>query len=712
MNVMRLGGCAPAPLAHYLKALGILRIVAEQCDANARGWWDGESFVLATKLGREELIEFILERYRPTPVFNPWGARSGFYAGSSEKSSREVLDTIEASGDPRFAEYRAVIAQVRSAVAEVAGGTKPEDELTKRAFVLALKREVRGKGSEWLDSVLAILESSSKAFEQPALFGTGGSEGSGSYTAAYMSAIHECLIDRSWDHALSDSLFSGSKEFGNRWGEPFGQFLPTNHGTPWDFLLAFEGGCEVRSSVVARSASSSDRWMASPFFVAPVASGFPSGARLDEYVLNKGKELPGRGEQWFPLWRNPLTRQELSKLFRDGRSVTKRSAANDGWSMARAAKNLGVQQGITAFVRTAYLQRNNLATHYAVALSRVTVSQVTSSSSSCLDDVDSWVGRLRREARSKSAPARFVAVVRRLVGSLFSVNDHLDEPSRWQDLLLRLADVEAVQITGRGFAAGPIPPLRSEWVMAADDGSVEFRLALACARQRGRFPRSHAELEGMRRHWLPLDGSRYRTTGTGGEKRLRVTNDQVMRGRDGIEDAIAIVSRRIIEASQSGERRLALDGEHAFASPSDLSAFLDGDVDADRILHLARALMAIYRRGWHPSAAAAAASPDTGNPDDVWIAIRLAALPWPLGDRRLIGIDPAMVRRLAAGDAASAFRLARLRLRGAGIHTPLRETAVSAEVSRRWAAALVFPISMRTASRFLAQLDPNSRKEE
>lgn len=34
-----LEGCASRPLAAYLKALGILRLVGEQADANARGAW-------------------------------------------------------------------------------------------------------------------------------------------------------------------------------------------------------------------------------------------------------------------------------------------------------------------------------------------------------------------------------------------------------------------------------------------------------------------------------------------------------------------------------------------------------------------------------------------------------------------------------------------------------------------------------------------------
>ena len=69
MFVHDLDGCAPTPLAHYLKALGILRLVAEQADPQARGWWEGERFRLATQLGREELETFFLTRYEPTPIF-------------------------------------------------------------------------------------------------------------------------------------------------------------------------------------------------------------------------------------------------------------------------------------------------------------------------------------------------------------------------------------------------------------------------------------------------------------------------------------------------------------------------------------------------------------------------------------------------------------------------------------------------------------------
>ena len=50
IHVHELDGCAPTPLAHYLKALGILRLVAEQADEHARGWWEGNHFRLGVDL--------------------------------------------------------------------------------------------------------------------------------------------------------------------------------------------------------------------------------------------------------------------------------------------------------------------------------------------------------------------------------------------------------------------------------------------------------------------------------------------------------------------------------------------------------------------------------------------------------------------------------------------------------------------------------------
>lgn len=180
MNILDLNGCAPAPLAHYLKALGILRLVSEQADRSARGWWEGDRFRLATTLDNEELCQFILERYEPTPIFNPWGGRSGFYSDSSEKSARVALETIEKSDCERLTTYRAAIKTIKDVIKVVCNGKKPTDK-NKEQLILALRRSARGKSTYWLDAVSSIIGSGNNVdVSFAALFGTGGNEGSGS----------------------------------------------------------------------------------------------------------------------------------------------------------------------------------------------------------------------------------------------------------------------------------------------------------------------------------------------------------------------------------------------------------------------------------------------------------------------------------------------------------------------------------------------------
>jgi len=82
IHIHNLDGCAPTPLAHYLKALGILRLVSEDKehgDANARGWWEGERFKLATTLDQDALENVFLESYEPAPMLAPWNGTSGFF---------------------------------------------------------------------------------------------------------------------------------------------------------------------------------------------------------------------------------------------------------------------------------------------------------------------------------------------------------------------------------------------------------------------------------------------------------------------------------------------------------------------------------------------------------------------------------------------------------------------------------------------------------
>lgn len=709
MIVHDLKGCAPTPLAHYLKALGILRLVAEQADPEVRGWWEGERFRMAARLDRRELEGFFLNSYEPTPIFNPWGGRSGFFPGSSEKSARNLLNAIENTSDPRFRTYQETVAVVRGIIEARTDGTKPEGD-DKEILINALRRTVRGKSSFWMDAVTSVVGSGSGLeVEQPALFGTGGNEGSGSYTSAYMAAIEQCLLRCMWHHALPTVLFGEARLPHCEWGQSFGQFLPEGNATPWDFLLAIEGACLVRSAVSSRNTTDSGRWSSSPFYVAPSSYGYPSEARFDEYALKSGRVLPGRGEQWFPLWAQPMSYREISQLFVEARASTKRRRASDGYSMIRAISSFGVRQGLREFVRYGFLQRNNLATHFAVPLGRYRVPTRSSFKLACLDDLDSWLATLRRQARAKRAPDRLYLTERRLSDALLAVSQQPDEPHRWQSVLLAMSEVENILRTGSGWKAGPIPSLCPDWITAADDGTTEFRLALACALQAAKFSGNGTPYDPVRRHWLPLEGNRFATTGSGSQARIRPDTGVVLTGRRGIDDAIALVGRRLVEAAQRGERRFPLAAtRRASAHPADLARLVAGEVDLDRTMQLARSLMAIDSRQWASKPYQPLPPVDDAYPDDAWLAIRLALLPFSLPDGQRIGADPAIIRRLESGEASTAVKVALQRLRAAGIKATVRVAAASQETARLWGAALAFPITLTTAVSFLRRLETNS----
>jgi len=273
------------------------------------------------------------------------------------------------------------------------------------------------------------------------------------------------------------------------------------------------------------------------------------------------------------------------------------------------------------------------------------------------------------------------------------------EPLRWQNALLRMVEIEALQIHGCAAKAGPIPRLRPQWVSVADDGSAEHRLATAFALQCADARAGAAHRDGVRRHWLTLDA--------GGD-----LNARVMQGRDGADDAIALVSRRLLEAARGGQRRLPLEpGCRTAASLHDVARVVTGDVDLNRCLALARALMALDVRACARDTPRTSLATPADWPDDAWIAIRLALLPWPLPDGRAPGSDPAILRRLQAGDVAAAVLLAARRLRIAGIRCPVGPVASGAALARRYAAALAFPISPRAAAALAARLDPSLAKE-
>src|ERR1017187_7769252 len=155
MNVIRLGGCALEPLGSYLKALSVLRLVSEQEDGSARGWWERGNFCLETELDEAGLVAFFLERYAPTPILSPWNGGSGFYP----KDKKGGIEAITGSASERFAMYREAIEISRAipGVGQEKGASKPDEDKRRRTDIqLACRNQLPDGCVEWLDAAVGI----------------------------------------------------------------------------------------------------------------------------------------------------------------------------------------------------------------------------------------------------------------------------------------------------------------------------------------------------------------------------------------------------------------------------------------------------------------------------------------------------------------------------------------------------------------------------
>jgi CRISPR-associated protein Csx17 len=733
LHIHKLDGCAPTPLAHYLKALAILRLVAEQRDASVRGWWKDEAFWLATELSREELMHFFLWEYAPTPILSPWNGGSGFFYENDEG-----LTPIERSTARRFAAFRDGIASARAMSAPLAraiarvkeaenGGdaelkaARAEKDHEKDVLLACCRRHWTGGLLEWFDAALALEADGSAAW--PALLGSGGNDGRLDFTnnsMQHLATLFDCADPIAGPVSSSAQLLQASL-FGcaspGLLRKAVGQFLPGKAGgdnmgagfeadaevNPWDFVLTLEGTLMLASSLVRSTDTAGLPQAAAPFAVRSSGSGYGSATGADEGP---------RGEQWMPLWSHPCVLAEVRALFSEGRTRVGRSTSVRALDAARAVARLGVARGVSSFERYGYIERNGQA-NLAVPLGRWTVS--AQPHEDLLDDLDPWLSHLRAFARDSHAPKAITSAARVVDEAILAVCRTGSMPEAWQALLVALGRAEGALLRSPKAAGdpkrrlAPLPPLRIEWLDAANDGTPELRLAIALASQDVALRLNGREMFGnVRAHWMPVDrargsnhpqaerhAARFATNGGG------VAHDpDVVCVRDDLEnDCVDLIRRRVQLAPALRARSLGLFGARGAEAPlADVMAFLARGVDDARILSLAKPLMAI---SWWTHDCRRVAAPRGNEIDAVYAVVRVAHLSEPLdrGGKITIKLDPEAIARLSSGALGDALAVCNRRLRASGLVPVLHHAVGARGDARRLAASLAFPIRAIDAGR-------------
>lgn len=130
MNEIVLEGCTPTPLANFLKALGILRLLSEQkAEPSCQGFWRNGVFVLRSPsfIGQKDrdrgiISEFFLEEYQPSALVTPWNGRGGFLEGDGEdgeESSRGGAQMVLAFASESVSNRFLPLADVLRSISEV-----------------------------------------------------------------------------------------------------------------------------------------------------------------------------------------------------------------------------------------------------------------------------------------------------------------------------------------------------------------------------------------------------------------------------------------------------------------------------------------------------------------------------------------------------------------------------------------------------------------
>lgn len=357
----RMPGLDPRNLAHYLAAVGLGRILAEQADPGVRWGWDGLELVVETTV--EDVPRWLVHDYRPTPVLSPWNNGSGY--GPKDKTPREFVDRILASDAPRLKAFVDVDAVGRQA-RETHGGDK-------EAIVQHLRNWLPDEGLSWLDAAIVLTEDRDRAVLRfPPLLGSGGNDGRLDFSTTFHQALASVLPELGAAAASSTArvrdLLVGTSTT-RLTPKSQGQFDALAAGgmgssasdstaalaNPWSFILLVEGAM-LFAAVPARRLGEAAGRASLPFTVHGSPFGPGEGSPEEEV----------RGEIWAPMVSAPqrgggTTWTEWQDLFHQAKARWGGRTATTATEMYGAIHAQGADRRVERFARFALPQRNGLA---------------------------------------------------------------------------------------------------------------------------------------------------------------------------------------------------------------------------------------------------------------------------------------------------------------------------------------------------------------
>ncbi|MDQ7821224.1 MAG: type I-U CRISPR-associated protein Csx17 [Candidatus Eremiobacteraeota bacterium] len=485
MMTVDLPGCKLEPFSSFFKSLGIFRILSEQVSDQIRGYWKEGIFRLEMSQNIN-IIDFFIDKYKPSPILSPWNMGSGFYPYDAKgvPGNRECvksLNQISNSADPRVREYCETIEDIRRLPGfnEKLKCSGDKDKAYKSRLIQQCRNSLGENFLKWLDTAVIIDSSGELSF--PPVMGSGGNDGNSEFSSLFMQMIHWLILDpkncQKSMNLLDNSFYGKPCEDFQKY--PIGFLYPGRAGgpnqgnrivtenipiNPWEYVLAIEGVLCWNGSLSRRFASTGSISARSPFTVSNGAFGF-SSASDDE---------KSRGEIWLPVWKNPVTLIEFIHFISEGRAELKSKRVRSAMQFAEAVSSLGTDRGVGSFARYALLERRGNA-YVTVPAGVISVKERTHND--LVREFDPVFRQFRKTENTtllshlKMLREKIYQMLMR--GNASAVIDAFT-------VLGRINKVLSIQ-DHKQNSINPIYSLTSRWIEAADDGSVELRIAAALA---------------------------------------------------------------------------------------------------------------------------------------------------------------------------------------------------------------------------------------
>jgi len=549
------------------------------------------------------------------------------------------------------------------------------------------------------------------------MLGSGGNVGNSDFSAMFAQTVallfptgeadlestsrRRCLLVS----ALSGSPIPAIAEFA------IGQFDPGKAGganqtqgfeagsavNPWDYTLMCEGALVITGSISRRTETG------------PAGASFPFTVKAANVGFGSAGDEKNRGETWLPLWKKPTRISEIGFLFCEGRAEIAGKPCRTGVDFARAVAMLGVDRGISEFVRCGYQERLGQS-YLATPLGRFEVQVRPDADLFC--EIDPWLDRFRGAASGDQSPPRFKAALRRIDAAIFDFCKYGSRP-RFAEVLCALGRAERELARGERFRKEkflrPVAGLSPGWLSASADGTPELDVALSLAGLWDPEP----QIGPLRYNLEPVRVWRAQNEGIRSEW-TDSANAVVWSGADLIENLRKVLERRLMDSARYGCPALPLKFRHS-ASIEAVSMFIQGDLDDRRIALLIWGLMLVDQGKAYPKLPWQV--PDASPLPRSFALLKLLFLPHavqtPDGDTR-VRPEPRLLPLLRAGRAGEACTIAARRLRASGIATipHARRTTRDREWQgadggvdpRRLAASLLIPISINNAGRLATMI--------